>query len=868
MLGRQSLFAEECHLGQFTSLTRVDRVLSRIMSLVRIFTSWPFFKRKFKSLSNLALLLVTSIIATLSASGSSAAENVFSGSDIQELVGSYCVVCHSDTAMIAGMSLEHIDFARPGSHAEILEKMASKLRARMMPPSGMPRPELEVIDQMVNWLETELDQAWAENPNPGRMVPIHRMNRYEYNNAVNELLGLDVNVISLLPGDPTADGHFDNIAESLPFSTAYLERYMSVARTVTRMTTGLPPVAPSFTTYEVPLHLVQDWRQNEEVPFGTRGGLSAAHNFPVDGEYLFRIRLRANWQDFIMGLGWPQQLEVRLDGRLLKRFTIGGEAPGIPAAISFSGLATPGEQGSTDWATYMQTADEELEFLLPVEAGVGVVTVSYIREHLEAENRPQPILKGRLLANDEVYLSYQQVHSLEIGGPYGDSGSTTSTSGRAKIFSCHPMDESTNEIACATDILSKLARRAYRQPLSEGDLETVMGFYNQGRLAGGSFDTGIQFALEYLLSDPGFLIRTYRGTDDQISSDEQFPLSDLELASRLSFFLWSSIPDDSLLEIAEKSELKDVENLQQQVIRMTADPRFVETLVDDFSSQWLNLRRLEDVEVNSLLFPDYDLSLIEAFRIETEMFIANTLRTDASVLELLNADYTFLNERLAQHYEVPGVHGSRFRKVKLPNLEQRGGLLAHGSLLSVTSYPGRTSPVLRGKWLLDNMLGTPPPPPPQNVSNLPEAEIGQAPKSIRDRLEQHRSNPVCASCHTVIDPLGFALENFDVIGGWRTLDEGGIPIDSDGSYPGGIEFKGFSDLRAWMLDRPEQFVHTLTEKLMEYALGRRVEYFDQPTIRHIVDGAAAENYSWSSLIWGIVNSPAFLTNSTRASSGD
>jgi hypothetical protein len=774
--------------------------------------------------------------------------------------------------MIAGLSLEHIDFVRPGSHAEILEKMASKLRARMMPPSGMPRPELEVIDQMVNWLETEIDHAWAENPNPGRMVPIHRMNRYEYNNAVNELLGLDVNVISLLPGDPTADGSFDNMAESLPFSTAYLERYMSVARTVTRMATGLPPVAPSFTTYEVPLHLVQDWRQNEEVPFGTRGGLSAAHNFPVDGEYLFRIRLRANWQDFIMGLGWPQQLEVRLEGRLLKRFTIGGEAPGIPAAISFSGLATPGEQGSIDWETYMQTADEELEFSLPVKAGLGVVTVAYIREHLEPENRPQPILKGRLLANDEVYMAYQQVHSLEIGGPYGKLSSTTATSSRAKIFSCHPMDESTNEITCATEILSKIARRAYRRPVSESDLETLMGFYNQGRLAGGSFDTGIQFALEYLLSDPDFLIRTYRGsgrgTDAQISFDEQFPISDLELASRLSFFLWSSIPDDSLLDIAEKSGLKDTEVLRQQVIRMTADPRFVEAFVDDFASQWLNLRRLEEVNVNSLLFPDYDLSLIEAFRIETEMFIANTLRTDASVLELLNADYTFLNERLARHYEVPGVVGSRFRKVKLPNLEQRGGLLAHGSLLSVTSYPGRTSPVLRGKWLLDNMLGTPPPPPPPNVSILPEAEFGQAPKSIRDRLAQHRSNPVCASCHTVIDPLGFALENFDVIGGWRTLDEGGIPIDSNGSYPGGVEFKGFSDLRAWMLDRPEQFVHTLTGKLMAYALGRKVEYFDQTTIRHIVDSAAAENYSWSSLIRGIVNSPAFLTNSIGTISGE
>lgn len=838
------------------------------MSLAAVLKCRPFVDGKLKPASNLALLLSSLVFALLPAVGSSASEDDFSSSSMQELVETYCVVCHSDTAMTAGLSLEHLDFASPASHAELLEKIASKLRARMMPPSGMPHPDSEVIDQMVNWLEAELDQAWAENPNPGRIVPIHRLNRYEYNNAVNELLGVDVDVISLLPGDPTADGSFDNMAESLPFSTAYLERYMSVARYITRLATGLPPVAPSITTYEVPLHLVQDWRQIEEAPFGTRGGLSATHNFPVAGEYLFRIRLRANWQDFIMGLGWPQQLEVRLDGRLLKRFTIGGEAPGAPAAMSFSGLATPGEQGSLDWETYMQTADESLQFSVPVEAGPGVVTVAYIREHLEPENSPQPNLKGRLLANDEVYLGYQQVHSLEIGGPYGDSSPAVNTPSRARIFSCYPSGESPDELACATEILSKIARRAYRRPVTADDLETLMGFYNQGRLSGGSFDTGIQFALEYLLSDPDFLVRTYRGADVEISVDGQFPLSEFELASRLSFFLWSSIPDDALLDIAEKGELTMEEKFQQQVMRMTADPRFIKAFVGGFASQWLNLRRLDEVEVNSLLFPDYDLSLIEAFRTETEMFIANTLRTDASVLELLNADYTFLNERLARHYNVPGIYGSRFREVKLPNLEQRGGLLGHGSLLSVTSYPGRTSPVLRGKWLLDNMLGTPPPPPPPNVSILPEAESGQAPKSIRERLAQHRSDPLCASCHTVIDPLGFALENYDVIGGWRTLDEGGIPIDSKGSYPGGVEFSGFSDLRTWLLNRPEQFVHTLTEKLMTYALGRRVEYFDQPTIRHIVEVAAADNYSWSSLIWGIVNSPAFLMNSTGTSSSN
>lgn len=816
----------------------------------------------FTSLAFTALIFVTQ-----SAFGSAAGEDSITAAGMEELIGTYCVVCHSDVVMTGGLSLEHIDFTRLGNHAELLEKVTTKLRARMMPPAGMPRPEFEVYDQMVSWLETELDRAWVENPNPGRMVPIHRMNRHEYNNAINDLLGIDVNVLSLLPGDPTADGSFDNMAESLPFSTAYLERYMSVARYVTRLATGLEPSDSSITTYEVPLQLVQDWRQNEEVPFGSRGGLSATHNFPVDGEYLFRIRLRANWQDYIMGMGWPQQLEVRLDGRLLERVTIGGDAPGTPAAMSFSGLGTDGERGSIDWETHMQTADEQLEFTVPVAAGPRVVTVSYIREHVEPEGIPQPVLKGRLLANDEVYMGYQQVHSLEIGGPYGDVRPATDTPSRARIFSCYPSDASTSELACATGILARIAKRAYRRPVTEGELETLLEFYSQGR-SSGSFDSGIQFALEYLLSDPDFLIRTYRGTDAPTASDTTFPISDFELASRLSFFLWGSIPDETLLDLAEQGKLSDPEVLQQQALRMSADTKSVAALVNNFASQWLNLRRLEEAEVNTLLYPDYDLSLIESFRVETEMFIANTLQTDASVLELLNADYTFLNERLAQHYDVPGVYGSRFRQVKLPDLEQRGGLLAHGSLLTVTSYPGRTSPVLRGKWLLDNMLGTPPPPPPPNVSILPEAESGSAPKSIRERLAQHRRDPVCASCHTVIDPLGFALENFDVIGGWRLFDEIGIPVDPNGSYPGGVEFKGFSDLRAWLLDRPDQFVHTLTEKLMTYALGRRVEYYDQPTIRRIVDTAAADNYSWSSLILGIVTSPGFLTNTTGINSGD
>ncbi|MDE0081082.1 MAG: DUF1592 domain-containing protein [Gammaproteobacteria bacterium] len=788
-----------------------------------------------------------------SASRAPAGQDPFTASDVQEVVDTYCLVCHDDASRTGGLSLESIDFTNPGAHAEALEAMIKKLQARMMPPAEMPRPDLAVYDSVTTWLGAELDRAWADSPDPGRVTPVHRMNRLEYNNAINDLLGIDVDVMALLPGDPTADGSFDNMAAALPFSTAHMERYLSVARQVTRLAVGMPPPNAEVTTYEIPLHIVQDWRQGEDLPFGSRGGLGVTHHFPVDGEYLFRIRLRTNWQDYIMGMGWPQQLEVRLDGALLERFTIGGEAPGDPSPMSFSG---PGEPGSIDWEEYMLTGDERLEVRVPVQAGPHVVAVSYVREHLEPEDIPQPVQRGRLLANDEVYMNYQQVQSLEIGGPYGATAVAGGTPSRAALFTCQP-DEGAEARACATEVLSRAARRAYRRPVSEADLQTLLRFYDDGREKGGSFDAGIQFALEFLLSDPDFLIRVY-DEPQGVQPAETYRLSDREIASRLSFFLWSTLPDETLLRLADEGRLSNGSVLEAQVRRMLADPRAVETLVEDFAAQWLNLRRIPEVEVNPEAYPNFDETLLEAFRQETELFIGGTIRSDRSIIELLDADYTYLNERLARHYGVPGVYGSRYRRVALPNLDQRGGLLAHGGLLAVTSYPGRTSPVLRGKWLLDNILGTPPAPPPPSVPILPEAEAGALPASIRERLAQHRDNPVCSSCHIVIDPLGFALENYDVIGGWRTFDEGGNPVDPRGTYAGGVEFGGFSDLRAWMLERPERFAHTLTEKLMAYALGRRIEYYDQPSIRQIVRTAAEEDYTWSSLVVGITGSPAFL----------
>ncbi|MCG8413485.1 MAG: DUF1592 domain-containing protein [Pseudomonadales bacterium] len=815
----------------------------------------PNSKNQFPALVISSLLVATTPLY--------AAESSFSADDMQQQVNTYCLSCHNDALATADFSLQSIDFKQPGTHAADLEKVVKKLRAHMMPPAGMPRPAFETYAVMTDWLESVLDAAWMENPNPGRATPIHRMNRFEYNNTINDLLGLDVDIMELLPGDPTADGSFDNIAASLPFTTAHMERYMSVAREVTRLATGLPPLGPSVATYEIPLYMSQDWRQSEDMPFGTRGGVSVEHYFPVDGEYDIKVALETNYQDYIKGLGWAQLLEIRLDGRLLERFSVGGEAPGTPAPLSFSGT---GEPGSTDWEQYMlYQAGEGLEVRVPVSAGPHTVTASYVRQQVEEEGIPQPRQGGRLPANDEAYLAYQKVHAVEIGGPYVASGNSNQSPSRRTIFSCYP-DQRAEEQACATEILNRMARRAYRRSITTDDTDLLLEFFNDGREQGGSFDTGIQFALEYLLSDPEFLIRSYRQSDS-VAANENFRLQNSELASRLSFFLWSSLPDEELLRLAEQGRLSDPAIYEQQVRRLLSDKRGVTTLVEDFAAQWLNLRRLEEVNINTVLFPQYDVSLIEAFARESEMFVADSIRTDSSIMDLIGAKHTFVNERLARHYDIDEVYGSRFRRVEIPDTNQRGGLLAQGALLTVTSYPGRTSPVLRGKWLLDNMLGTPPPPPPPNVPILAEASSGDAPSSIRERLAQHRVDPVCSSCHVVIDPIGFALENFDVIGAWREFDEAGNPVDPNGNYPGGVEFAGFSDLRDWMLDRPDQFAHTVTEKLMTYALGRRVEYYDQPVIRQIVREAAEQDYRWSAIILGIATSPSFTMSRGQAELG-
>ena len=802
--------------------------------------------------------------------------------DTQAVIKQYCISCHNQKTRTGNLALDTLDVTDPGAHAADWERVVEKLRAESMPPPGRPRPDRATYRAVAGALEAALDRAWDSHPNPGRIGAVHRLNRTEYGNAIRDLFGLDpasIDVKSQLPGDETADGSFDNFADVLSISTAHIERYMSVSRQVTRLATGLPPANPVIATFEIPLHATQDDRQSEDQPLGSRGGISVRYHFPVDGEYTINVRLQRNYQDYLKGMGCEQHLDVRLDGKLLKRFAVGGKAQGRAAGASYAGDGEPGYAGAPEWERYMQVeGDAGLEVRVPVTAGSRVVGVSFVREMWEAEGLPQPTQRGRVITNDEVYMGHASVASMQIGGPYGieplqgrgkkEEGKGKRAEGRDGVFVCRPRAAS-DEQACATKILSRTARLAYRRPVKSADVQTLMRFFEDGRRDGGSFDAGVQFALERMLVDPDFLLRVYR--DPRPSSPSPKPqspipnpyrLSDLELASRLSFFLWSSIPDDTLLSLAEKGRLSDPAVLEQQVKRMLADPRALDALVDDFAAQWLNLRRVAEVVVDPERYPTYDLTLMDAFKRETELFVGSTLRDDRSVLELLHADYTFVNEKLARHYGLPGIYGSRFRRVTLPDRDQRGGLLAHGALLATTSYPDRTSPVLRGKFLLNNIFGLSIAPPPAGVdTTLAESKPGAAPLSIRERLAEHRTNPTCSSCHSVIDPLGFALENFDVIGGWRTVDESGKKVDAAGTTLGGASVEGLAGLRSMLLAERDQFPRTVTEKLLAYALGRRLEHYDRPAVRRVVREAELQDYRWSALILGIVKSPAFQMRS-------
>jgi len=751
-----------------------------------------------------------------------------------------------------------------------------KLRSRAMPPPGRQRPDNATYDAVAGWLETELDRAAAAHPNPGRPADLHRLNRTEYANAVRDLLGMEIDGSSMLPPDEHAYG-FDTNADALSVVPALLDRYLAAAAKIARLATGDPTLRPAFERYTAVkgnsnehTWLWQTDRLGEEFPLGSRGGIAARHYFPVDGEYVFKVRLDRTDVGLIRGLNVPNEIEVRVDGLRVGQLTLGGGPEFNPtdppaAASDYADARNP-----------LYTADDTLAVRVPLKAGLRQVTVSVLKSDAA---RPEGMGPARIPVWSRQYNGDTKtpliVSSLLIGGPYNGQVPQDSPS-RRRIFVCHPASNTeetapasakasarsrrsspeidANEDGCATKILSTLARRAYRRPTTSEDIQALLGFYKSAR-TDGNFDTGVRAALERLLVSPDFLFRI-EADPDKVTPGTGYRLSDVELASRLSFFLWSSIPDEELLDLAIRGKLRDAGVLDRQVRRMLSDPRGRTALVENFFEQWLQTRNvwLLTPDTNTK-FPWFDDNLRTAFVRETELFLDAQLTEDRSVVDLLTASDTFLNERLARHYGIPNVYGSHFRRVTLTD-ENRWGLLGKASVLAVTSYPTRTSPTIRGKWLLENILAAPVPPPPPDVDRNLEADKTAKPSSVREMLELHRRNPVCASCHARMDPLGFSLENFDALGQWRTIDEG-TAINASGVLLDGTKVEGPAALRRALVAQKEQFVRAVTGKLLTYGVGRQMEYYDAPAIRAIARAAAADDYRWSSTILAIVKSTPF-----------
>jgi mono/diheme cytochrome c family protein len=741
--------------------------------------------------------------------------------DARRVLDTYCVRCHNQKLKTAGLMLDKVDVGNASAEPQVFEKVIRKLRTGAMPPAGSPRPDQATYEALASSLENDIDRAWAAKPNPGRTEIFHRLNRAEYQNVIRDLLAVDIDVSALLPRDDISYG-FDNIAGILKVSPTLMDRYMAVARQISRVAVGdraLPPTAETF-------RLRSDLSQNDEtadLPLGTRGGTAIRYQFPLDGLYEVKIEVIGRAVD-------QHQLEVSLDGVPVKVFSIGGARRPAPNVAADVGPPEP----------------DRLAVRVPVKAGPRLVAVTFIKKTSALEETVREPFSRPHSEGGGASVPY--VASVTITGPFEATGSS-GTPSRARIFVCEPTSRA-DEPACARKIIATLARRGYRRPVTDTDLQAPLTFYGEGR-KNGTFDSGIERALRAILVSPEFLFRI---EPDPATGPEVYHLNDLELASRLSFFLWSSIPDDDLLNAASHGTLHQPVVLDQQVRRMLTDPR-TKALATNFAGQWLQLRNLPAASPDEYLFPNFGENLRQDFRTETELFFESLLRENRSVLELLTADYTFLDERLAKHYGVPNVYGPQFRRVSVPD-ENRRGLLGQGSFLTVTSLADRTSVVSRGKWILENILGAPPPPPPPNVPPLKEQLAAGRVLSLRERMAQHRANPVCASCHAQMDPLGFALENFDATGQWRSM-EGFQPIDVSAALPNGATFDGPVGLRRYLLGRPNQIVTGVAEKLLIYALGRGVEYYDAPAIRKVTRDAAADHYSFGSLIAGIVRSAPF-----------
>ena len=836
---------------------------------------------------------LAALAPTVSAQGSAPAP--YDAGSAQALLERYCLACHTEAREARGLvpvAFDGLDAGDVAADADVWERIVRKLRLGMMPPAGRPRPADDVHERFLGWLEGGLDAAAAAGPDPGRPA-VRRLTTPEYRNAVRSLLDIEVDEGWLLfpPDDVSLEG-FSTDAEALSVSPALFDRYLSAANRISRLAVGDPAVGPGFAaaTYSTPRLLYQDDRMSEDLPFGSRGGLAVRHYFPLDGDYRVKLRLRRMIYDYVVGMGTAQQIEVRLDGRLVRRFTVGdADRFGYPSAYTFFGTI----RGDPAWEQYVSIdADADLEVMVPATAGEHVVGVSFVAARTEPTGILERRLSGFSLSGLGFYHGHAAIDRVEIAGPYDPAG-PGDTASRRRIFTCRPAaavdaaargdvaarsdraagadtpvgadvaagsDPATRagaaamaeEDRCAGEILSALGRRAYRRPLDDHDLDTLLAFYEQGRAEGG-FEAGIRKAVERLLVAPEFLFRIERDPPGTPLATA-YPLSDLELATRLSLFLWSDIPDEPLLAAAEAGRLSEPDELDRQVARMLADPR-ARALVDNFASQWLQLGRVRGVIPDADVFWEFDENLRADMERETALFLESQILGDRGVMELFDADYTFVNERLARHYGRDGVYGERFRRVPVEG--ERAGLLGHASLLTVTAYPTRTSPVLRGKWLLDNVLGMPPAEPPADVPALEENHAGAPPRTMRERMERHRANPACAACHRMMDPPGFALEHFDAIGRWRAADEYGAPVDAAGALADGTAVDGPAALRHAVLAHETSVVRTVTGKLLTYAVGRGMESFDQPAIRRIVREAEAGGYRWSSIIRGIVESVPF-----------
>jgi hypothetical protein len=748
------------------------------------------------------------------------------------LIQQYCLSCHNQRSKTGGLSLEGLDLSNIPANAEVWEKVARKLRTGTMPPLGVRRPEQADYDGVINWLESELDRGATAQMNPGRPL-IHRLNRTEYAAAIRDLVSIDIgDVTTLLPADDSSYG-FDNIADVLGVSPLLQERYLAAADRISALAVGDTQISAGSDTFRVRQDISQDGHI-EGLPLGTVGGLVVHYTFPLDAEYAFDVKLYRNNQNATKGIEYVNKLEITVDGQRIHLATIGG---------------------NEDLAEYYDKViltsdaiDARLRVRVPVKAGPRIVTAAFIEKPLvEDTKRLEPYL--RTFGAPQDHTGRPHIASLAIGGPFNPTG-PGDTPSRRRLFVCRPTTAA-SEPACARKVISTLARRAYRRPIPEAELEQLFSFY-QANHGEGSFDQAIQKTVRRILASPKFVFRV-EPDPPSLAEGSVYRVSDVELASRLSFFLWSTIPDDELLDLASQGKLKRPAVLAGQVQRMLADPK-AEALVTSFAGQWLQLRNLQNVVPNSVEFPNFDDNLRQAFQRETELLFQSIIREDRSVVDLLTANYSFVNERLARHYGIPNVYGSHFRRVEIRD-DARRGLLGQGSILTLTSHAEKTSPVLRGKWILENLFGTPPPVPPPNVPALEEKVDGRV-RTMREQMESHRKNQPCAGCHKLMDPIGFALENFDAVGAWRTRDAGAA-IDASGQMADGTAVNGVVTLREGILKRRDVFVRTMTEKLMTYAIGRGLTFHDMPVIRDILRRSATQNYRFSTLVLGIVNSTPF-----------